>query len=516
MDETIVNPLTSRKIKISGETAKKIYKMHMSHELRLSSQDADKCKAFFSEKVEKTKPVKTSSSSQVNDLHFFDTTNQINTNFNKVLKNMDTNFTPNTSKYPHQLSKFIKYTHVEHDTKEFHDLMYVDLSILRKHLENLQGKEDPNGMTFSDKLKERLEHNYNNKYEQRNGWMFKPNSTTFKIIDVICKGFNNKYSTRALTNEFPNLSDSDILRINNNVNKYKNWSQSYVDISHGSISKFYQVFLTRYSPDLRKVEDLYKIKFDPIYDAFVDTFNYVVKDKQARPYEITSDKRVSVSDVIFKYNIAIFKKLQYAVKEMMKYHDNSLMNHTRFVLAYFTNTIKMSNKSINGDHFNGVGYDGKDDGDGDGDADNKEDDYFELLQSINGDLYNILASLEVYIGAPHTIDTFKHAFGTINELSIPVHYENGNMSHNLRAWQLYFVHVDKAFETDRVKLVKEYNKFVVQHIKERKIVKTYLSDVKCNDGKIRKSFRLKGRGNTVYVMYKKKITVKNHIPQKEN
>ena len=48
-----------------------------------------------------------------------------------------------------------------------------------------------------------------------------------------------------------------------------------------------------------------------------------------------------------------------------------------------------------------------------------------------------------------------------------------------------------------------------------KIVKTYLqTPLMCNDGRIRRVFRLKGRGNVLYVMCKKKVTKRSDIEKK--
>jgi hypothetical protein len=47
-----------------------------------------------------------------------------------------------------------------------------------------------------------------------------------------------------------------------------------------------------------------------------------------------------------------------------------------------------------------------------------------------------------------------------------------------------------------------------------KLKKTYLPSCKCKDGRNRKPFRIQGRGNTLYVMYKKQIIKKTDIPPK--
>ena len=47
-----------------------------------------------------------------------------------------------------------------------------------------------------------------------------------------------------------------------------------------------------------------------------------------------------------------------------------------------------------------------------------------------------------------------------------------------------------------------------------KLKKTYLPSCICKDGRNRKPFRIQGRGNTLYVMYKKQIIKKTDIPPK--
>lgn len=44
---TIKNPITNRTIKITGATAKKICKMYENKEIKLSVQDAEKCKQQY-------------------------------------------------------------------------------------------------------------------------------------------------------------------------------------------------------------------------------------------------------------------------------------------------------------------------------------------------------------------------------------------------------------------------------------------------------------------------------------
>ena len=50
---------------------------------------------------------------------------------------------------------------------------------------------------------------------------------------------------------------------------------------------------------------------------------------------------------------------------------------------------------------------------------------------------------------------------------------------------------------------------------KNKIIKTYLPNLyKCNDNRLRKAFRIKGRGNTIYVMYKKIVINARKIEKK--
>jgi hypothetical protein len=39
---------------------------------------------------------------------------------------------------------------------------------------------------------------------------------------------------------------------------------------------------------------------------------------------------------------------------------------------------------------------------------------------------------------------------------------------------------------------------------------------KCNDGRLRKAFRIKGRGNTKFVTYKGKVVKASDVPKKKN